>query len=101
MSIADLEAVNAKVRVELLRAAAAACAFSQLTTWTSSADNQTLAAMRGLGFERVDAMPAAVGPTFLVRPIQPDLPETEWCLDGLKLLEQRNWDIRMLYSMSG
>jgi hypothetical protein len=99
VSIADLEAINATVRSELLAAATAASAFPDLTMWVSPADNQTLEELRDLGFERADASP--VGPTFLVRAIRPDLPETEWCVDGLKLLEQRNWDIRMLYSMSG
>jgi hypothetical protein len=48
------------------------------------------------------AQPAARGQPFLIRMIDLNPPEEEWRLeDGRQLLEARNWDIRMLYSMAG
>jgi len=101
LSIVDFEAVNERVQSTLLKSAVAAGAFPELTVWTSTADNQTLKQLRAHKFEQPDSRPAAIIPTFLVRPINLELPETEWGLGGRRLLEQSNWDIRMLYSMSG
>lgn len=101
-SIVDLEAVNSRVRAALLKTAVTAGAFSNLTIWTSSADGQLMEELAALEFEPSDSQPAGIGPTFLVRMIDLELPEAEWRVeDGRQLLEHGNWDIRMLYSMAG
>ena len=99
VSVVDLEAINGSTQATLLKTAVTTGAFRDLTIWTSTADDQTIERLRTLKFERSDSN--RVGPTFLVRPISLSLPETEWSFDGLQLLEHTNWDIRMLYSMSG
>jgi hypothetical protein len=102
VSIVDLEAVNGPIQAALLKAALTAGAFSELVIWTSTANDQMLEWLSALRFEPFDSEQAAFGcPCFLVRPIDPERPEEEWSLGDKQLLDQRNWDIRMLYSMSG
>jgi acyl carrier protein len=101
VSIVDLEAINGEVQADLLNTAVTAGAFQDLTIWSSTADRLTLERLRALQFDLVQSASSAVGPTFLVRPIDLDVAEAEWTLDGLHLLEHCNWDIRMSYSMSG
>jgi hypothetical protein len=102
VSIVDLEAINGRVRVELLKAAVTAGAFRDMTIWTSTADEHVVEQLAALKFEPSDSRPGAPGPTLLVRMTDPDLPESEWrSADGRQLLEHSNWDIRLLYSMWG
>jgi acyl carrier protein/GNAT superfamily N-acetyltransferase len=100
VSIVDLEAINDHVRAALLRTAVTAGAFGDLAIWAT--DTQMVEHLVALKFEPSKPEPGSFGATLLVRMIDPDLPESEWrSADGRQLLEHRNWDIRLLYSMWG
>jgi hypothetical protein len=102
VSIVDLEAVSGRIQAALLKAAVTAGAFSELVIWTSTFTGQVAERLSALSFEPFDLEQATFGcPCFLVRPIDHELPEKEWSLGDVQLLDHRNWDIRMLYSMSG
>jgi acyl carrier protein len=102
VSIVDVEAVSDRIQTALLKAAITAGAFSELAIWTSTFDDRLVEQLRGLKFESIDSEQAAFGcPCFLVRPIDLELPGEDWSWEDVQLLDHRNWDIRMLYSMSG
>jgi len=100
--IADLEASDARIRSELLSAAVTAGRFPELVTWTASLSEEEIQLLKHLGFAPVDAEVTTRGcPCVLVRPLRDDLPETEWVLGDRPLLDTKNWDWRVLYSMRG
>jgi hypothetical protein len=102
VSIVDIEAVSSRIQEALLKTAVTAGAFYEIDIWTSTFNDPMLERLSTLRFEPFDSEQAAFGcPCFLVRPIDSERPEEEWSLGEVKLLDRRNWDIRMLYSMSG
>jgi hypothetical protein len=40
-------------------------------------------------------------PLLLVRSCDPAEPPEDWQLNGVRLLDPRQWDMRMIYSMAG
>jgi acyl carrier protein/GNAT superfamily N-acetyltransferase len=102
VSIVDLEAINGDVRAALLKATVNAGVFSELTIWTATADSELVQQLHALGFVPIDQEVTASGvPCFLVRSIADDHRCEDWRLRDMQLLELKNWDIRMIYSMAG
>jgi acyl carrier protein len=102
VSIVDVEAASDRIRTALLKIAISAGAFSELAIWTSTFDDRLVEQLSDLKFESIDSEQAAFGaPCFLVRPIDLERPGEDWSWGDVQLLDHRNWDIRMLYSMSG
>ncbi len=98
--IADLEASDMRIRSELLPAAVSRGRFPELVTWTVSLSDAEVQLLKNLGFTPVDPEQTTRGcPCVLVRSLRENLPETEWVLGDRWLLDMKNWDIRMLYSM--
>lgn len=102
VSIVDLEAITSHVRAALLKAAVKVGQFAELAIWTASADSELLQQLHALNFFPIDQdlTPSGV-PCFLVRSIADDHRCEDWSLHDMQLLELKNWDIRMLYSMAG
>jgi hypothetical protein len=102
VSIVDLEAIGGEVQAALLEAAVRAGAFAELVIWTATANDQLLQQLYALRFEPIDQGVTASGlPCFLVRPIADERLDEEWRLGDTRLLDLKNWDIRMLFSMAG
>jgi hypothetical protein len=100
--IVDLEAVNVRVQAALLRTAVRAGAFTELVTWTATANDALLKELDRLGFGPIDREAAAFGcPCFLIRPTSEQRLAEDWRLGNTLLLDLKNWDIRMLFSMAG
>jgi hypothetical protein len=103
-NIVDWEATSSSVRAGLLKKAIALCSSTVLYIWTATLPSETLSLLKECGFRPVeDAAGVAQHDIrnicILVRPVQDDLLKTEWFLDGQRLLDMANWDIRMIYSM--
>jgi hypothetical protein len=100
--LADLEATDMKIRSALLSAAMTQGRFPELVTWTASLSDAEIQQLESCGFVPVDQVDTTRGcPCILVRPLGNHLPHEEWLLGGRQLLDIRNWDIRVLYSMRG
>lgn len=103
INIVDWEATSPHVRAGLLQKAIALCSFTDLHIWTATLPEATTKILYDSGFR---LMEETVGVTqkdrcLLVRPVRDSLLNTEWVLDGYRLLDMANWDIRMIYSMDG
>jgi hypothetical protein len=101
--ISDVESINSSVQAALLKAAAvAAGAFSELVTWSATVNSEMRSQLRAIGFRPFVWDRAFLGlPCFLVRPIDDERLDEDWCLGQSQLLNLNNWDIRMLHSMTG
>lgn len=100
--IADIEAIDERTRSALLDAAVRSVAFDQLYAWSAILKPCDIEFLKQAGFT------PAMGisnfhehPQILVRPTNAARFEAPWCLEGVPLLEARNWDMRMIYSMAG
>jgi acyl carrier protein/GNAT superfamily N-acetyltransferase len=102
VNIVDLEAINDRVQKTLLRETVITGAFVNLVSWTATTSDKLLNQLRTLGFAPVDEELTTLGcPCFLVRPTDDKYLDDQWLLGKTPLLDLRNWDIRMLYSMAG
>jgi len=100
--LADLEATDLRIRSALLSAAMSWGRFPELVTWTASLSDAEIQLLESHGFVPVDLVDTTRGcPCILVRPLGNDLHHDEWVLGTRHLLDIRNWDIRVLYSMRG
>lgn len=100
--IADLEATDIGIRSALLAAAMSWGRIPELVTWTASFADAETQLLANQGFAPVNPEDTARGcPCILLRPLSNDLPGAEWMLGARHLLDIRNWDIRVLYSMRG
>lgn len=98
--IADLEATDIKIRSALLSAAMSYGRFPELVTWTASLADAEVRLLDHHGFVPVDHVDTSRGcPSILVRLLGNDLPREKWEIASHDLLDIRNWDIRVLYSM--
>ncbi len=102
VNIVDWEAAGDRVRAGLLRAALAWGRFARVQLWTASADASQRRLLRREGF--ADAEPSSVrtrSSALLVYRLETALSDHTWKLGGRNLLDVSEWDLRMLYSMSG
>jgi len=98
--LADLEATDMSIRSALLSAAMSCGRFPELVTWTASLPDAEVRLLEREGFVPVDPQDTSRGcPGILVRPLGGDLPRAEWMVGSRDLLDIKNWDIRVLYSM--
>jgi GNAT superfamily N-acetyltransferase len=100
--IADWEATNTRVRTGLLQAAIQWGDFGGLTIWSATLPGKVKVLLKNRGFnfweEINDPMRDVRRPTVLVRPVRQEMPQTDWFLGDLHLLELANWDLRQIYS---
>jgi acyl carrier protein len=100
VSIVDLEAVNDRVQSALLETAVSVGAFAELFVWTATADDELLRQLHTLKFAPIEQNVLSQ-PCFLVRPIEDERLNEDWRLGDTRLLDLKNWNVRMLYSMAG
>jgi hypothetical protein len=96
INVADWEAADARVWADLLGAAVQWGHFQYLTIWSSGLSQDAKHALRENGFGPVP--PHRYSPTVLIRPTNDGLLESDWDCAGLRLLDARNWDLRMIDS---
>jgi hypothetical protein len=96
INVADWEAADARVWADLLEAAVQWGHFQYLTIWSSGLPQDAKHALRENGFGPVP--PHRYAPTVLIRPTNDGLLESHWDCAGLRLLDARNWDLRMIDS---
>jgi hypothetical protein len=100
--IADLEAGDPRIRRELLAAAIAWGRFPELVTWNAGLSKRDADLLADQGLVPVDPEDRSRGcPGILVRPLADARPAAEWQLGNRDLLDIRDWDVRVLYSMRG
>ena len=100
--IADFEATSTRIRSALLGAAINLGRFPELVTWTCTLSADEVRLLESHRFAPVDADDTAHGcPSVMVRPLRDGMPASAWVLGDRKLLEARDWDVRLLYSMRG
>jgi hypothetical protein len=100
--IADFEATSPRIGCALLGAAIDLGRFPELVTWTSTLTADEVRVLEHHGFAPVDADDTAHGcPSVMVRPLGDGVPASAWVIGDRKLLDARDWDVRVLYSMRG
>jgi GNAT superfamily N-acetyltransferase len=101
VSIVDVQARNGAMERALLSAVIKLPSFAEVILWADGLENATRGALPQLGF-RPDARRSRQWQSrgFLVRATDDSNPDA-WRLHGVSLLEWRNWDRRMVYTMHG
>ena len=102
VNIVDWEATGTAAKAELLRAALRLIGSRRVVVWSATLTQETIDLLVRNRFSSDTPSSAMVQqcPGILVRAIH-DQGEGEWLLGGLRLTDIANWDMRMLYSMSG
>jgi GNAT superfamily N-acetyltransferase len=104
VNVVDWEGTSRQVREGLLHAALGLCPFPDLNIWTASLSEESKNLVRNAGFRPVYD-PAGgtknIPPSLLVRSLEAGVQASEWALGGRRMLAMANWDMRMIYSMSG
>jgi hypothetical protein len=98
--IVDWEATNARFQSDLIDAALRLGEFDSLRIWTGTLSDAVKVILEKNGFRVLDQEKSKTHyrPTVLVRPVRDDMLETDWTLEGRRLLDLSNWDLRMIYS---
>lgn len=100
--IVDWEAVNAEVHSSLLHAALDHGQFVEVVIWSATLDQVRRSLLLASGFRPVDEKATVRGhPCALVRPVRSERLDGPWEVAGRELSDFANWDLRMIYSMSG
>jgi hypothetical protein len=75
----------------------------RLIIWSVSLPRQARAVLDEKGFKLDRSPESAVQQrhALLVRPIRNEKPDSNWLFADQPLLDMKNWDLRMLYSMLG
>jgi hypothetical protein len=103
INIVDWEASTDAIRGELLRAAVALVRRRDLVIWSSGLPETMRAVLARSGF-RPNPEPDSAArqrDVLLIRRTGESRPEDSWEFAGRRLLDLKNWDVPMLYSMHG
>jgi hypothetical protein len=101
VSIVDWEATSDQVRADLLAAALNLGRFGHVYAWMAGAGDSTRALLHEHGFASDSNRITARHQGLLVRRLGEDPDPAHWRLGSRSLLSIDDWDMRMLYSMSG
>jgi hypothetical protein len=100
--IVDLEARDDESRIALIEAASASNLFDSIVVWSATLPTSCRELLATLEFAPMAPSTALQGhPCMLVRITDDALLMDTWHLQGVSLTDLENWDMRMLYSMSG
>jgi GNAT superfamily N-acetyltransferase len=103
LNIVDWEASSVEVHAQLLAAAAALVSKRELRIWSVNLSPELTSLLRQQGF-RLEPEPKSAAEqrhALLLRPLVDPEREGAWTYAGRSLLDLRNWDLRLLYSMHG
>ena len=98
INIADWEAVDDRVRAELLAAALEWGRFSLVDAWTVGLFESERSLLERRGFAPIASGSRLRKEGLLIRRLAEDA--APWMLGGRAALDVANWDLRMLYSMA-
>jgi hypothetical protein len=102
IQIVDWEAASPKAGEALIRAAAGLGRDHHLVTWTATLPDEAVETLARAGFVPVDTESTARGyPSVLVRSLRDGYHETSWTIGSRQLTRLSDWDLRLIYSMSG
>ena len=102
VSIVDLEFADDSTRKSLLEVATRVGLIPQLDAWSATLDAPTNGYLSRAGFKSATRAKALKGhPCVLVRATDDRRLAAQWTLNGVPLLEWRNWDMRMIDTMVG
>jgi GNAT superfamily N-acetyltransferase len=104
VNVVDWEGTSRQVRAGLLHAALGLCSFPDLNIWTASLSEESKIIVRDAGFQPVYDRAGGtknIPPSLLVRSLEAGVQASEWALDGRRMVDMANWDMRMVYSMNG
>ena len=102
IQIVDWEAIRTDAREDLIMAAAVLGRNHSLVTWTATLAPEALQALQRVQFIAIEPEATARGyPSVLVRSLRYDQPVASWAIGDRRLMELSNWDLRLIYSMSG
>jgi hypothetical protein len=103
VNIVDWEATSVSIKEELLRAAVGCCGLFEMEIWSSTLDSGMQTLLRNAGF-----LPVGEGKgmaqrqhSLLARPVAEHVKDTDWAIDNVSLLDEGNWDMRMIFSTMG
>ena len=100
--IVDLEARDENSKLALLEAAAARDFFDVLVVWSVTLSKPCKDFLASIKYDALTTSSALQGhPSMLVRATDDARLDEEWRLRGMSLTDMTNWDMRMIYSMSG
>lgn len=91
----DWEAIDDRVRLDLLAAAVRWGQFAEMEAWVAAPDDPVVAVLREHGFEAAAGAPVS-SRSVLVRRLRNVA--SGWHLGGRDLLDVRAWDLRQIYS---
>jgi hypothetical protein len=99
-NIIGLEAINARVRSDLLHAAVHFGHFDKLAVWSASLQNEEKTLLKNYGFKYLNEKLSVEHsvPMVFVMALRDALPHSEWLIGNLRLLNRDDWDLRMIYS---
>ena len=100
--IVDWEATTPEIRTELLRAALEWGHFPEVNAWTASLASETSDSLARVGFVPTSSGSQLRGAApILIRPVGRTATTADPTIEGRRLLDPTNWDMRMIYSMGG
>lgn len=100
--IVDWEATTPEIRTALLSAALEWGRFPEATLWTASLASETSDSLAGFGFVTAGSGSHLRGAApILIRPVGRTATTVDPTIEGRRLLDPANWDMRMIYSMGG
>jgi GNAT superfamily N-acetyltransferase len=99
--VVDWEGVSPGARAELLGVALRHGHFTEIGAWSAAVHSEDRKVLAGTGFVPSELESRARGlPCTLVRAID-SAPASEWKIGNRRLVDDDNWDLRLLYSMHG
>ena len=103
LNIVDWEASCVEVQAELLQAAMKLSADRRSIIWSVSLPRPITTTLEKAGFSIERQPQSATQPrnSLLIRAIGEEQLEVDWFFAGERLLDMKNWDLRMLYSTLG
>jgi GNAT superfamily N-acetyltransferase len=101
VNIVDWEAADEQVRADLLTTALRWGRFARVHAWRASAGDSTRALLQTYGFELEPDPVRLRHQGLLVRRVSDGSGAAGWHLGSRDLLNINDWDLRMLYSMTG
>jgi GNAT superfamily N-acetyltransferase len=102
VSIVDWEAANEGILDGLFQAVIRLGRFPELLTWSVPLSERTRTLLRGHGFAPFVDESDPTGrlrPSVLIRPVADDGLAGDWTLAGRRLLDMKNWNVRLLDRM--
>jgi len=103
LNIVDWESSSLEVHAQLLALACALVSKRELRIWSANLPQELTSLLSRAGFclEPAPRSAAQQRHVLLLRPLGNPEPDTAWTFADRPLLDLRNWDLRLLYSMHG